>query len=113
MKLLLFLLLANLVSAITPTVGAKITFYATADGTEPMSWQWYKNGVPIPNATGPTWVILSATLADSGTYRVKASNIAGSADSADEVLVIEPATPPPARPKAPYNPKVQAVKAQP
>jgi hypothetical protein len=70
------------------TVGANVTFYATADGSPAPTFQWRKNGAPITGATGQTYVIASATLADAGTYSVVATNSLGSATSPDEVLTV-------------------------
>ncbi len=36
-------------------------------------FQWSRNGVDIPGATGPSYTINSATPADSGTYRLRIS----------------------------------------
>lgn len=69
--------------------GAKVTFTASAEGSPAVSYAWKKNGVIIPGATTATLVLPKVTLADAGSYRVTASNIAGSAESADEALVVE------------------------
>ena len=73
------------------SVGASVTLFATADGSPAPTFQWRKNGSPISGATGPTYVIPSANLADAGTYTVVASNNLGSATSPEEVLVVQAA----------------------
>ena len=73
------------------SVGASVTLFATADGSPAPTFQWRKNGSPISGATGPTYVIPSANLADAGTYTVVASNNLGSATSPEEVLVVQSA----------------------
>jgi hypothetical protein len=74
--------------------GAKVTFTAFSEGSPAVSFVWKKNGVTLPGATNATLVLPKVTLADAGTYRVIASNVAGSAESADEVLVVEAAAVP-------------------
>ena len=39
-----------------------------------LSYQWQLNGVPIPNAVGPTYSKAAAGMADSGTYQVVATS---------------------------------------
>src|SRR6186713_2476106 len=68
------------------TVGSRVTLYATADGSPAPTFQWKKDGSNIPGATGAVYNIAAASLADSGSYRVTATNVAGSAESADEIL---------------------------
>lgn len=86
MRKLVFLLLA--VSALGQTTeivsvnaGQKIVFTATADGTQPMTWTWSKNGVPIAGITGSSFTIDKVASSDAGTYRAKAANALGSVDS--------------------------------
>jgi hypothetical protein len=73
---------------LTVNVGQQIAFSATAEGTPPLTWQWLKNGTPIAGATNATYTISSATTTDSGTYRAKATNSAGSADSNALVITV-------------------------
>jgi hypothetical protein len=73
-------------------VGAKVTFTATAEGTTPITFEWFKDGVKI--GEGPTLVIAYAVPENSGNYKVKATNIAGSADSQVEVLEVVQHPPP-------------------
>jgi len=76
---------------LTVNVGQQMAFSATAEGTPPLTWQWSKNGTPIAGATNATYTIASAATTDSGTYRAKATNSAGSADS--NALVINVVVP--------------------
>lgn len=59
-------------------VGQSATFSATAESHSPMTFQWRKNGVDIPGATGNTLRLQNITLADGGVYSAIASNSAGS-----------------------------------
>jgi hypothetical protein len=66
---------------LTVNTGQQMAFSATAEGTPPLTWQWLKNGVAIAGATNATYTIASAATTDSGTYRAKATNSAGNAES--------------------------------
>ena len=65
---------SNVVITRTPTgdvyIGDTVTFSVTADGTPPFSYQWRKNGVPIPGQIGPSLVIAGAVLSNAGDYDV-------------------------------------------
>jgi hypothetical protein len=85
-RILASLLLAVTASAqtsdlLTVNVGQQMAFSATAEGTPPLTWQWLKNGVAIAGATNASYTIASAATTDSGTYRAKATNSAGNAES--------------------------------
>ena len=66
---------------LTVNVGQQMAFSATAEGTTPLTWQWSKNGVAIAGATNASYTIASAATTDSGTYRARATNSAGNAES--------------------------------
>jgi Immunoglobulin I-set domain len=82
---------AQVGDTLTVNVGQQMAFSATAEGTPPFTWQWSKNGVAIAGATNATYTIVSAATTDSGTYRAKATNSAGNADS--NALVINVVVP--------------------
>jgi len=62
-----------------PTVqeGSPVDYLARTAGAKPQSFQWYRNGVPVPGATNPafSWV---ATPDLAGAYSVVMSNAIGS-----------------------------------
>jgi hypothetical protein len=66
---------------LTVNTGQQMAFSATAEGTPPLTWQWLKNGVAIAGATNASYTIASAATTDSGTYRARATNSAGNAES--------------------------------
>jgi hypothetical protein len=85
-RILALLLLAVTASAqtsdlLTVNVGQQMAFSAAAEGTPPLTWQWLKNGVAIAGATNASYNIASAATTDSGTYRARATNSAGNAES--------------------------------
>lgn len=74
--------------------GVTVTLTAAASGNPAPAYQWYKDGVPLLNAgnvTGATTgslVITAATSANTGLYRVVATNTAGSASSSDAAVTV-------------------------
>lgn len=92
---LLFSPLALLADIKTVLTGTGVEIGVTADGTQPFTYQWSKNGVLIPGATGAKLVFASPTPADTGRYTAKVSNIAGSTVSDEAVLTVnDPVLPP-------------------
>ena len=63
----------------------------TAVGSEPLAYQWSRDGVEIEGATAPTLPLVRVAPAAAGDYTVVARNAAGQAESnAITVEVIEP-----------------------
>lgn len=67
--------------------GDSVTLTASAKGTPPMTWQWYKDGVAIDGATSPE-IVLEGTIEDTGAYTVTVSNAWGSASSDETPVAI-------------------------
>jgi hypothetical protein len=66
-----------------------------ADGSQPLSYQWRKNGTDIPGATAPVYGINETLRTDAGSYTVRVSNSLGEKISDAAVLtVVEDNTPP-------------------
>lgn len=109
--LALFILTATMLFGQTPVnssetiyTGQKVTFTATADGTSPITMAWYKDGNLVTSNVTTTanqtslvndiFTLPSIQLTDAGTYKVVASNIAGTAESNTlAVIVIVPVGP--------------------
>ncbi len=70
--------------------GDPFSFSVVAGGTLPLSFQWRKNGVPIPGATAPSYNAASSTLANAGSYSVSVNNPFGSVTSSSALLTVEP-----------------------
>jgi hypothetical protein len=68
--------------------GDTVTFTAAARGTAPLSYQWNKDGVPLPGKTSLTLTLSAVTAADSGLYTFTASNPLGSATSSAALLSV-------------------------
>ena len=92
------LLLHNVARACadTASVGQAVTFSVTADGSAPLSYQWFKDGARIGGATGASYVVASAQLGDAGTYYAVVSNPLGSVASDNATLVLTVSTAAPA-----------------
>jgi hypothetical protein len=54
--------------------GSSLKFTATANGSEPRTYQWFKNNIPITAAQSATFTIGSTSLTDNGTYKVQVTN---------------------------------------
>ncbi|HKQ40436.1 MAG TPA: lamin tail domain-containing protein [Verrucomicrobiae bacterium] len=76
----------------TSPAGENITYNVTADGTEPLSFQWRFNGRVLSGATQSTLLLSNVQPANSGEYNVLVLNPAGSALSASVQLNVT--TPP-------------------
>ena len=77
-------------------VGANVAFSVTATGTEPLSYQWRKNGGNLTNGSRISGVnaaaltIASAQTTDSGNYTVIVSNSSGAVTSSSVLLTVNP-----------------------
>ena len=69
-------------------VGGSALFNIDVIGTDPLQFQWKKNGTNIANATFANLSIDGVQKADAGTYRVQISNNAGSIESAPALLIV-------------------------
>ncbi|HTI69751.1 MAG TPA: immunoglobulin domain-containing protein [Candidatus Limnocylindria bacterium] len=74
----------------TVEVSNRVTFEVTVTGTEPIVFQWRKNGTNISKATNRVFEIMSAALADAGGYSVVVSNAAGGETSGPAQLTVQP-----------------------
>ena len=73
---------------ITTMQNSPATLSAQASGTPPISYQWYKEGTAIPNATNSSLILPSLLYNDSGHYYVVAANPAPSAATSGVAMVI-------------------------
>jgi hypothetical protein len=70
-------------------VGGTAVFSVTVASSLPYTIQWYLFGVPIAGATGLSYTITNAQLAQSnGVYYAVATNTAGSAQSGSATLTV-------------------------
>ena len=78
----------------TVTVGGTAQFSVAADGTAPLTYQWFHNcATPIAGATSPTLTLTDVTLAQSGSYCAHVANLYGVTTSPSALLrVLMPPT---------------------
>lgn len=62
------------------------SFLFSVSGTPPISYQWFRNGVSLAGANGPTLTYSQATANETGAYKCIASNVAGSLTSSEVQL---------------------------
>jgi len=78
----------------TLSPGGNVNFSVVATGSEPLSYQWRKNGIDLSNggnisgAVSTTLAITSVQQTNAGTYTVLVSNTNGSTLSAEAVLTV-------------------------
>ncbi|MBC7941913.1 MAG: hypothetical protein H7Z19_19505 [Chitinophagaceae bacterium] len=78
--------IAALSGSLTVVEGGAAVFAATVRGTEPMSFQWRRNGVDVLGANAPILRLDAATQAQAGSYVLHVGNPAGSAQGATQQL---------------------------
>ena len=69
--------------------GGSASFEVTATGTAPLAYQWYWNGVALPDATNRTLVLTNLQPAQAGTYTVTVANFVGTVGSRGAVLNVQ------------------------
>lgn len=74
---------------VTVEQGASASFTVAAEGTEPLSYQWFKDGALLAGATEATLNLTGVSAADAGLYVVEVRNAYGSVRSAGVVLTVE------------------------
>ena len=78
------------------SIGNTVVFSVGATGTEPLVYQWRKNGLAladggrISGVTNQTFTISNIQMSDAGSYGVTVSNLWGVAASAEVSLVVLP-----------------------
>lgn len=71
--------------------GGNATFSVVATGTQPLTYQWYRNHLPIHSSNSDLLILQKLTKDRSGSYSVQVSNAAGSVPSANaDLTVLDP-----------------------
>ena len=73
-------------------VGDTVNFSVLAKGSEPLAYQWNKNGSAIAGATNPSYTQMALPEDDGAMFAVVVTNPAGSAQSEPAQLTVS-ATP--------------------
>jgi len=69
-------------------VGGTATFSVSANGTQPLTYQWIFNGTNILGATNTLLTLTNVQFTQAGNYSVVVANIYGSALSSNAVLTV-------------------------
>ena len=72
----------------TVVEGGSALFTVGVSGTPPLSYQWMRDGVDLPGATGDSLSLATVAVSDAGAYAVRVSNAAGSVPSQSAVLTV-------------------------
>ena len=75
---------------VTVSQGDAAQFSAQVEGSLPITFQWVKNGVAIPNKTNTTLSFGSADFSLTGNYQLMATNPAGGSGSTVVALTVVP-----------------------
>lgn len=69
-------------------LGEPLVLAVSATGTAPLTYQWIRDGAPIPGATDDTYSVAAVDSGDAGSYRVTISNPCGSITSPDAIVTV-------------------------
>ncbi|MDX2188775.1 MAG: PQQ-dependent sugar dehydrogenase [Bacteroidota bacterium] len=73
--------------------GTSVTFAASANGNQPIYYQWYRNNVSIAGANSNLYTITTTSLSDNGAqFKVVINNLFSTLTSNIAVLTINPNT---------------------
>jgi len=90
---------------VTAAPGATASFVVVAHGSDPLSYQWRRDGTAIAGATGPRLDVPAVAAADSGAHLdVVVTNPAGSITSTQAALAVSTSGPPPVAPTITQQP---------
>jgi hypothetical protein len=67
-------------------IGSSVTFSVVAAGSNPLNYQWIKDGVIIDGATSSTYIINTTQTSNEGNYSCVVSNIYGSVVTNEAIL---------------------------
>lgn len=70
----------------TVTLNSRVVLTASAEGTTPITFNWYKNNVWVGISNNLTFDRIQAS--DAGTYKVVANNSAGTAESSPLTITV-------------------------
>ncbi len=73
-------------------VGQSVTFNSLAQSSQPLAYQWYCGGSPLPGETAANLSLVNAQAGDSSQYSVTASNALGAVTSVVATLSVQTLT---------------------
>jgi hypothetical protein len=74
-------------------VGQSLTFTVVARGSEPLTYQWLRDGATLPGATTDQFFLVSVSMGDAGDYAVRVRNEATTVTSGGARLSVIPPAP--------------------
>ncbi|MGZ4971760.1 MAG: beta strand repeat-containing protein, partial [Limisphaerales bacterium] len=78
--------------SVSACTGSSATIFVGANGQAPLSYQWYKNGSAISNATSSAYMIASVSTNDVASYSVIVTNGCGSVSSSAATILLNQTT---------------------
>ncbi|MFM9090730.1 MAG: immunoglobulin domain-containing protein, partial [Verrucomicrobiota bacterium] len=75
----------------TATPGQTVSFTVTAEGDQPFTYRWFKDGQELAGATAAEFVINGASTGDAGTFVAEVRNPQGATLSEPAILTVAPA----------------------
>jgi hypothetical protein len=66
--------------------GQSVRLDAAVAGTQPLTLQWYRNGLPVPGGTNQYLTFSKISVAERGNYHLEASNLFGAVLSSNAEL---------------------------
>ena len=72
---------AGSLTPVSVAVGKPLTLVPKGLKGSPLSYQWFHDGAPVPNATNRSYSVAAASLSDAGSYKYVLSNALGTATS--------------------------------
>jgi hypothetical protein len=76
-------------ASLTVSAGQTATFNVTASGSDPLAYQWQRNGIAVVGATSASLTLAAAAGDNGALYAVVVSNAAGSATSNAATLTVD------------------------
>ena len=73
--------------------GEDVVLSVTAEGSSPVSYQWFKDGVELPGENSSSLTIADVSTADGGEYTVSVSNPFGEETSEAALLIVRASVP--------------------
>ncbi len=73
---------------VTVNAGQAITLSVAASGTSPLTYQWFRDGTPLPSSDTNRWYVGAASALDAGSYYATVENSLGKVTSATAQVVV-------------------------
>ena len=70
--------------------GEPTSFQVTAEGPAPLTYQWSKDGLPLPGATAATLLLAKVSASDAGDYSVAVTGPSGITTTDPVKLTVAP-----------------------